>query len=291
MSHLLSLRASPYGGLLLSLILGACGGGDGVVGSPVTADPGSPPVGASTPPAASAWAGHFVGTVRVADQALFGDAYLTTDGSVRLYVGGPYEDGGALQMTVPARSEQLVGSLNVSADYTRGTGNGVIIGQQCSSAAHSRFCDAPATADMSLSLTPGIVTGISVHSIAGQIQVATSSGSETWLVQLDPWSADEALSASKGQFKELLAEFAADSDTVIVFDDTGAMFFQSSHSGCVGNGMLSTSKVTLTIDNCSGPFAYLNGEYSGLATITPSSVWDYDGLLRVWLSTQGRPKP
>ena len=48
--------------------------------------------------------------------------------------------------------------------------------------------------------------------------------------------------------------------------------------------MLSASVVTLTIENCNGAFAYLNGEYSGLATITSSSVWNYDGLLRVWLS-------
>ena len=48
--------------------------------------------------------------------------------------------------------------------------------------------------------------------------------------------------------------------------------------------MLSASVVTLTTENCNGAFAYLNGEYSGLATITSSSVWNYDGLLRVWLS-------
>src|SRR6201987_2795871 len=99
---------------------------------------------------------------------------------------------------------------------------GVIIGQQCSAAPHSRFCGAPATADMSLSLTPGIVAGTSAQAIDGQIQVATSSGSETWVVQLDPWPGDEAVSASKGQFKELLAEFASGSDTVIVFGDTAA---------------------------------------------------------------------
>jgi hypothetical protein len=48
--------------------------------------------------------------------------------------------------------------------------------------------------------------------------------------------------------------------------------------------LAASSKVTLTIANCNGAWAYLNGDYSGLATITSSSVWDYDGLLRVWLS-------
>jgi hypothetical protein len=213
---------------------------------------------------------------------LFGDAYLTSDGSLRLYVGGPYTNDGALQETVPARSEQLVGTLNVSGDQARGTG--LVIGQQCASAAHSPFCEAPASADMSMSLTPAVVAGNNVKDIDGQIQVATGSGSETWQVHLSPWGPDQPLIVSNAHFKELLAEFASDGDTVIVFDGNGAMFFQSAHSGCVGNGMLSANVVTLTIDDCTGAFAYLNGEYSGLATLETSSVWDYDGLLRVWLS-------
>jgi len=274
--------------VLLTSLLGACGGGGGVAGGQAAAAaagslsaPATPPPPASPPPA-SPWAGHFVGTVKIADQALFGDAYVTSDGSLRLYVGGPYDNGGELQITLPAQSEQLVGSLIISEDHAHGTG--VIIGQQCAAAAHSRFCGEPAAADLSMSLVPGVVAGVSVKAIKGQIQVATKSGTETWLLQLDPWSSDEPLSATKGQFRELLAEFASSNDTVIVFDDTGAMFFQSAHSGCVGNGTLISSKVTLTIANCRGAWAYLNGDYSGLAAITSSSVWDYDGLLRVWLS-------
>ena len=135
-----------------------------------------------------------------------------------------------------------------------------------------------------MSLVPGVVAGASVKAITGQIQLATTSGGETWSLQLDPWSGDEPVSATKSQFRELLAEFASGNDTVIVFDASGAMFFQSAHSGCVGNGTLISSKVTLTITNCQGAWAYLNGDYSGLAAITSSSVWDYDGLLRVWLS-------
>jgi hypothetical protein len=73
---------------------------------------------------------------------------------------------------------------------------------------------------------------------------------------------------------------------------TGALFFQSIHFGCTGNGTLAAHSggpdgaddATLTIANCSGAFAYLNGEYTGLATTTASSYWDYDGLLRMWLS-------
>jgi hypothetical protein len=298
MSGVRTLAVSPYGELryvcrvkycrllselLLASLLAACGGGGEGVGAPASSQAAvSPPAAPNAPPPAFPWTGHFVGTVEVAGQLLFGDAYLTTDGSVRLYIGGPYTDSGALQKTVPARSEQLVGSLSVSGDRARGAG--LILGQQCDSAAHSPFCDAPASADMSMSLTPGIVAGINVQDIEGQIQAAASSGSETWLLHLSPWGPFQPLTVSKAQFKELLAEFASGGDTVIVFDDTGAMFFQSAHSGCVGNGMISNSVATLTIDNCNGAFAYLNGEYSGLATSESSSLWDYDSLLRVWLS-------
>jgi hypothetical protein len=75
-------------------------------------------------------------------------------------------------------------------------------------------------------------------------------------------------------------------------DAAGALFFQSAHSGCVGNGAFDMQRddsggglsLTLTIESCSDAFAYLNGVYDGLASGTPSSVWDYDLLLRVWLS-------
>jgi hypothetical protein len=51
------------------------------------------------------------------------------------------------------------------------------------------------------------------------------------------------------------------------------------------------SDVSLTVGNCNGAFAYLSGEYSGLATSTPSSKWDYDSLLRVWLSKTAATSP
>ena len=75
-------------------------------------------------------------------------------------------------------------------------------------------------------------------------------------------------------------------------DSSGRLFFQSANSGCVGNGALvphlsgaaDTYDVTLMMENCNGAYAYLNGQYDGLALFTPSSYWDYDGLLRMWLS-------
>jgi hypothetical protein len=65
------------------------------------------------------------------------------------------------------------------------------------------------------------------------------------------------------------------------------LFFQSAHSGCIGNGTLAPHldgefaifDVTLTIASCNAPYNYLNGEFEGLATTNASSIWDYDSLL------------
>lgn len=75
-------------------------------------------------------------------------------------------------------------------------------------------------------------------------------------------------------------------------DSSGKLFFQSANSACVGNGALvlhldgaaDTYDVTLMMQSCNGAYAYLNGQYDGLALYTASSYWDYDSQLRIWLS-------
>jgi hypothetical protein len=48
---------------------------------------------------------------------------------------------------------------------------------------------------------------------------------------------------------------------------------------------------TLLMESCNRAYAYLNGTYEGLALGSSSSVWDYDGLLRVWLSKPAGETP
>jgi hypothetical protein len=50
------------------------------------------------------------------------------------------------------------------------------------------------------------------------------------------------------------------------------------------DGVVSVYDVSLSILGCQPPYDYLNGTYSGLASISPSDYWDYDTLLRMWLS-------
>ena len=276
-------------GTILTALVAGCGGGGPAVSGPTSSsgEPGAGVAGAPGGVAVAPWVGRFVGTVTIGGSTLFGDALLAADGALRLYVGGPYSDSGALQITRPENSEQLIGTL--TKDGSVASGNGVVIGQLCAVSVPSHYCGQAAPA--SFEFTGAAATDHSGR-ISGQIQVVTSAGAEAWSVDLAQWPADALATPPIGQYKELLAEFASPGDVVINVDAAGALFFQSAHSGCVGNGAFDMQRddsggglsLTLTIESCSDAFAYLNGVYDGLASGTPSSVWDYDLLLRVWLS-------
>jgi hypothetical protein len=102
----------------------------------------------SVPPVATqAWTGHYVGTVKIADVTYFGDAVFTQDGAVRLYVGGPYDNGGELQESRPESAEQFVGTIQMRDGQW--SGSGLIIGEKCAINAANRFCGQPAPAEIS----------------------------------------------------------------------------------------------------------------------------------------------
>ncbi len=282
--------------LALLLALGACGGGggSGQSGVAMSGDSTVPPVTPATPVAPAptqAWTGHYVGAVKIADVTYFGDAVFTQDGEVRLYVGGPYDNGGELQLTRPESSEQFVGTVAMGDGQL--SGSGLIIGQECAINAAGRFCGQPASAEISATVqlnTDGSGSAV----LQGEIRVTTSSGTETWPLNLQLWSDSSVATsaAAAGQYKEVLAEFASAGDVIMNIDSSGKLFFQSANSACVGNGALvphlngaaDTYDVTLTMQNCNGAYAYLNGQYDGLALYTASSYWDYDSQLRMWLS-------
>ena len=277
--------------LLAAHALAGCGGSGGGA-NPVPHSAEALPSPAS-PLSAQAWGGHFIGTVKIGDVEYYGDALLTSDGAIRLYVGGPYASDGTVQESRPDSSEQFVGNLQVSAGQA--FGNGVVIGQECA-APHDRsdFCGESASGEIHIAQY-AIVTAAEIG-IRGEIQVTANGASETWSLDLAPLSTDYELRARPeyvaGTYQEVLAEFALDGDTMISINLAGHLFFQSAHSGCIGNGTLAPHldgefdiyDITLVIERCSAPYDYLNGEFEGLATLTPSSVWDYDSLLRIWLS-------
>jgi len=266
---------------VLAGLLDACGGGGSGQSAGQTT---SSAAGAPGPPTQ---AGHYVGAVRIADATYFGDAVVTQDGAMRLYIGGPYDNGGELQMARPEGSGQFVGSIQMRDGQW--SGNGVVIGQKCAINPANRFCGQSAPAEFSANVSFVSGEAITAH-LQGKIQLVTSGGTETWSLDLGLWGGDGPVRS--GQYKEALAEFASSSDVILSLDGSGRLFFQSSESGCVGSGTLVPRSagpadiydVTLLMESCSGAYAYLNGTYGGLALITPSSVWDYDELLRIWLS-------
>jgi hypothetical protein len=280
--------------VVLADLLGACGGGggSGPSAAATTSDSTVPPVGTQ------AWTGHYVGAVTIAGVTYFGDAVFTQDGTARLYVGGPYNNDGVLQESRPQSSEQFVGAVEMSDGQLYGSG--LIIGQDCAINAANPFCGqtAPANIIASVQLNSD---GSDSAALQGEIQVTTSGDTETWPLNMTLWP-DPLLAtsaAAAGQYKELLAEFASAGDVTMTIDSSGKLFFQSANSGCVGNGALvphldgagDTYDVTLVMENCNGAYAYLNGHYDGLALPTTSSYWDYDSLLRVWLSKPSRESP
>ena len=286
-------------GLLLAG-LGACGG-SGSGASAVAPSAGSSTTPASlpsTPTSAPGWGGHFIGAVTIGGVDYYGDALLTSDGTIRLYVGGPYADDGTVQQSRPESSEQFVGKLQVNVDQA--SGSGVIIGQQCAPPhEHTGFCGESASGEIHISQ---YVIGPGDFGIKGEIQVTANNATATWpldLASLGIWVGPVGLEEVQGKYQEELAEFALDGDTIVSIDLAGQLFFQSAHSGCIGNGTLAPHldgkfaifDVTLTIASCNAPYNYLNGEFEGLATTNASSIWDYDSLLWIFLSRQDGAQP
>ena len=270
---------------VLVIGLGACGGSDSL-----DAPPPSPGAASTVQPPPALAHGYFVGTVRIGSQEYYGDALVTVDGVVRLYVGGPEAgDAGAglIQRIRPESSAQFVGRLYWQSGQAVGTG--LIIGQGCAAASPIRFCSGSASGEISLTTMPS-------GYVQGTLRVLMNGGEETWSLNLGEWSHYYRLraspSAAMGRYNEELAEFSADGNTIVQVDQTGQLSFQSSNSGCTGNGALAPHldaafyvyDVILTIQNCSTRYSHLNGGFVGLATFTPSSYWNYDGLLRVWVS-------
>jgi hypothetical protein len=245
--------------------------------------------------------GRYIGTVTIGGQQLFGDAIVTVDGAVRLYVGGLYDAGGELQFTRPAGgSAQFVGHV-ASSSGGSGSASGLVIGQGCTDPQVVHLCSGVATGEMTFTISA--VSGWAVDAtLSGAVHVATSAGEETWLLDLGRWGNYYLMSASpgdmSGQYREELAEFATGDDTVLSISGS-QLQFQSANSGCTGNGTLTPHldgaffvfDVTLDIGNCNATYARFNGRFEGLASATAGNVWDYDTVLRMWLSKPDGTEP
>ena len=148
------------------------------------------------------------------------------------------------------------------------------------------------------------VSGAAVDAyLDGELHVATSAGEETWVLELGRWANWYLLSTAEMnlglfQYREELAEFATNEDTVITFSGSQIQF-QSANSGCTGNGTalphgdgaFYVFDVVLEIGNCNATYARFNGRFEGLGSSSASSVWDYDDQFRMWLSKPDGTEP
>lgn len=266
-----------------TIAYGSAGCHDSSSGGPntaaTTASPPPPPVVPSEP----ATHGYFSGGVDIGPSNYYGEALLTVDGLVRIYLAGPF---GAYDS---AGSRQFTGRLEFVAGQARGAG--IVLKQECQTASTIGACLAE-PAEIS-------ITTATRSLLAGRITMANNG--EVWSFQMG-WPTATYLEPATfelaaGQYSEELVGLAI--DAVINVDSNGRLYFQSAHSGCVGNGTLTPHldgtfnvyDVTLLVENCASGYEATNGEFEGLATRTIGD-WDWGDWLVISLSTpDGAPTP
>jgi len=288
-------RSIILGALALPALIGC---GSSGVEATVPSSGNDSPSPTPPPPAVATVHGRYVGAVQIDGVEYFADALFTPGGEARIFFDFGRTDGGSSAVIPGTRSDaasQFVGHLEL--DQEQAAGSGLIIGEGCAISAQARFCNEAAAAELRF---PGASAGFASE-LEGSISVMTAQGIEVWALTLSPWNNvypfGIELQYAAGQYREQIAEFVADEDTLIVIDDTGRLFFQSAGSGCTGNGSVMPDadfnllQVTLTIESCHATFSYLIGDYSGLGTFSTSDYWSYDSMLRMWLSKPGSASP
>jgi hypothetical protein len=242
--------------------------------TPAAPVPPPPPVVASEPTTN----GYFSGTIFVGGFGYYGEALLTVDGLVRIYLAGPF---GAYDS---AGSRQFTGRLEFVGGQGRGAG--VVLKQDCQTAGTNAVCLAE-PAEIS-------VTTATRSQLAGQI--ALTNNGEIWSFQMrwptTTYLEPATLEFAAGQYSEQLTGLAV--EAVVTVDGNGRVFFQSARSGCIGNGTLTPHldgtfnvyDAALRVENCSSGYDSGNGEFQGLATRTIGDPWsDWGDWLLIWLST------
>lgn len=268
---------------LALLSLSGCGSGSGSPGAQAPDTSASPP-----PPAQSVDHGRYVGTVTIDGTSYFGDALLAANGESHVYIGGPYTDDGTMQFASPAGSIDFVSPATSPSGFTM---SGGVIGREgdCGppGSPSARWCGRGSSAQMDLERTGGNANGAIQGSISGH--------GERWTLDLTLWSnmynVPARLSDLAGQYNEEVAPFAR-SGMVLTIDEDGRAFFQTPFS-CTGNGTFALHgdgrfnvfSVTMSISLCDYPYTRYNGEYRGLATLSPSDYWGYDSNVRIWLAS------
>jgi hypothetical protein len=278
-----------FGGLLTGLV--ACSGS--TPGSWSSAAPGVPPP--PEPLTTTSRGGYFYGSVDSGSVGCcYAEAIITEEGDARIYI-----QAAARNSTETFEPIQFKGSLELHDDG-RANGAGLLVGERCRGPDDGQFCGGGVQAEVDLdSLGNKRLHGVLVvHDAMGQ-------GQAPWIVSMT-WPTDTydlsngGLASEQGIYREALADFAHDDDVVHSIDAEGRWFFQSAHTGCTGNGLLTPHAngelnvydVQLSIDACDADYAYLNRTMTGLASRTTGDLDWWGDWLVFFVSSpadQGQP--
>jgi hypothetical protein len=234
--------------------------------------------------------GHIGASIDTPEGRREAHALLVHDGAFRMHVHGV----GRATLD-PTGSLELVGSLAMNGSHA--SGSGVAIGAGCGLPGPNRFCAETATWDVTLDMKGAFVDNGAV----GELVVTSATGVEHWPIETGYWGGRPGFGPEfsvNGLYRERLAEFAQADDVLIDVGSDGRFFFQSAHSGCIGNGLMRPYRdalglthgnvyiVELALDGCAAPWSHLNRKFEGLATNEDWTPWDYSSSLhKMWLST------
>jgi hypothetical protein len=186
------------------------------------------------------------------------------------------------------------GQLRDQQTHATATASGVVVGEICRPPNAGRFCSASGIGQLNATIANELLTG--------ELRVTVGQSTEVWTLDLGAWTQyylfPSNIRSVAGQYADLLSDFTSGTHTVINVDSAGRMFFQSATSQCVGNGQVTQHGdgrfgvlvVALQVASCAGEFGYLDGDYQGLLILTPGGYWDYDSVMRMWLSRTAAPQ-
>ena len=246
--------------------------------------------------------GRVSGRVNIAGVTYALSGVLAQPGEFRLAIG---------QVTAgPPETKVGIGQLVGTFDFAHlgGSGNAVLIGENCNLPAPGQFCGRAQPVRLILdpvTVPPGGRIDAD-WTTAGKLRIETAAGEEFWPLRISYWGGvtgfeQSAFGYLHGLLDVSVAEFVHNSPVLMTVDAQNRLFFQSPETGCIGNGgitphsntSINLYRVTLRIEGCAAPHAHLNTELQGLSTLESWTPWAYDfGVLRIWVSTaEGAERP
>jgi hypothetical protein len=244
--------------------------------------------------------GHFRGTATRGSDVVHTEIIIAADGASRLYLGAANVKWSADNSLVPsllAPADPMHASGHVVVEDERATGAGILVGENCSVATNRPVCTAPANVEVDLRMSRGVNDGV-----AGEMRIGAPL-TATWQISARQWNFYYRNPAKTehldGIVAEQLSELGRAEKMRIIVDTSDRVFFQSTTTGCIGNGTLAPHAdgrfmvfdVSVLIESCAERFAHLNGPYGGLATWTNDTLWDYDSSLLMYLSSTDAGTP